>query len=139
MVNIKQSTIVQNRTHGYDGEELSQMYHMVEITDSEYDMLVISKTFASNIIGTMQHFDRDFTGKVVIDNLFAVGNNSNRFVTANVNNGVLDASSVTVLPLSRHDNLRELSNSLIRQDPEGLDAGVLLSHQKKLLLKGISI
>lgn len=110
-----------------------------KIPAQPYHQLVIYKSFASTLLNIEEHLDADFSGNILVDTIFATGNNSNRFIDGRVENGKLDRDSVAVILIDRHDELRVLSNRIIRQDPDGMEAGVLLSHQKKMLLKGISI
>lgn len=107
--------------------------------DQPYKRLVIYKSYMAEVADIQQELDADFTGDILIDTLFSTGNNSNRFIKARVEDGKLVFGSFEVVTIGRHEPLRELSNHIIRQDPDGMEASVLLSHQKRLLAKGISI
>ena len=118
------------------------MFAFVDVSSLEaipYNQLVIYKSCYAEILEIEQHLDADFSGGIVVDTLFHTGNNSNRFITGRVERGEFVHDSFEVLPVPRKHALRELSNGIIREDPEGMEAGVMNSAQKRLLKKGISI
>ena len=118
------------------------MLTFVDVSDVSaqyYRQLVIYKSYMSTLGDINKHLEPDFSGNILIDTLFANGNNSDRFIECRVENGKLARDSFAVVSVNRRDELRVLSNRIICQDPDGMKAGVLLSHQKKMILKGISI
>lgn len=110
-----------------------------DMPDQPYRQLIVFKSYMSNFMDMASYIADDFTGRILIDTMFTIGNNSDRFVEGQIENGKIDYDSFAVVTIARKDPLRILSNKAIVDDPEGINDGVLLSHQKKLLLKGLSI
>lgn len=107
--------------------------------DQPYKSLVIYKSYMAEVMDIEEHLDAEFSGDIIIDTMFSTGNNSNRFIKAQVEKGKLVFGSFGVVAIDRREPLRELSNRTIAQDPLDMEASVLLNHQKKMLAKGISI
>lgn len=107
--------------------------------DQPYKSLVIFKSYMAEVTDIEEHLDAEFSGDIIIDTMFSTGNNSNRFIKAQVEKGKLVFGAFEIVAIDRREPLRELSNLIIAQDPHDMEASVLLSHQKKLLAKGVSI
>ena len=79
------------------------------------------------------------SGKIIVDNILHVGNNSDRFMELFCDNGKIDYSSLNFVEIARKDELRIKANNTLRQHPSIVNNSILNSSQKKLLLHGISI
>ncbi|MCK0473369.1 type II toxin-antitoxin system RnlB family antitoxin [Halalkalibacter sp. APA_J-10(15)] len=119
--------------------ERYEVHDLADDIRGEYYKLVIFKSYKSSLSDLLSFFDQVFSGTVIIDTLFSAGNNSNRFLKAVVTDGKMDPLSVEVVSCRRHHPVRAFSNNCIMQDPDGLEASVLVRTQKQLLLKGVSI
>lgn len=105
----------------------------------KYDKLVLFKTYNGKLSELIHMFPKDYSGTIIIDALLSSGNASNRFIEAIIENGTMLTESVEAVQLQRKHPLRVFSNSQHRYDPESLSSSILMSHQQKLLLKGVSI
>lgn len=120
-------------------------YDILDVADGineVCDKLVVYKSYMSSLseLSVVIHEnDSSFSGVILIDTLLKSGNNSNRFLRAVVSDGIIDLQSVTVVNTVRKTPIRAFSNQYLAQHPDAVNASVLTTHQKQLLLKGVSI
>ena len=110
-----------------------------ESASTEFDTLVIYRSYMANISEAIRLFDTDFTGNVVMDCLSSLGNNSNRFIGMSVTEGVVDMKSVREVQLGRKDPLREFSTALIRKDSAVLTNSILSRIQVSMIERGLTL
>ncbi len=106
------------------------------------DKLVVYKSYMaslSELSVVMHENDSSFSGVILIDTLLKSGNSSNRFLRVDVTDGVIDSQTITTVNTVRNSPIRVFSNKHLANHPSAVEASVLTTYQKQLLLKGISI
>ncbi|MEK4277598.1 hypothetical protein [Paenibacillus sp. FSL R7-0026] len=114
---------------------------IADLSGSDYDKLIITNHYDSQIGGIEHHMSEEFTGLILIDHMSKIGaKNSERFLSGHVIKGKLEVESLTYVMLNRNDQLRVLSNrTLVHHCPNSLNTRVLTTIQQKMLHKGFSI
>lgn len=109
------------------------------ISDYSYLLVFKSHTAPSHWLKLENIFDSSFTGKVILDRMFHVGNSKDRFMEYEVINGKIKVSDGENIELARKHPIRIKSNDVYRKYPNLVTYSILNSNQKKLLLHGLSI
>ncbi|HFU7073112.1 TPA: type II toxin-antitoxin system RnlB family antitoxin [Bacillus cereus] len=112
------------------------------LNDSFYFALLTTLS-SENPLSLIRHFENEVglecTGKLIVDSILHVGNNSDRFVELSCKDGKIDYSSLNVVCIERKNVLRVKANETLRKYPNIINNSILNNSQKKLLLHGVSI
>lgn len=118
-------------------------YKIEYIKGGIYSALIVSLTY-KNILNEIENIEKDLvlnkiSGMIIIDNLLKSGNSEERFINAFFDGYKFDRKTFRFVGLSRTDQIRKLSCSLLRQQRNIIEMSVLDKFQKDLLMKGLSI
>jgi hypothetical protein len=112
------------------------------LNDSSYYALITTLS-ARSPIDLIRELEKEqgfvCSGKIIVDSVLHSGNNSDRFIEINCNNGKLNLKSLNFIEVERKSDLRIKANNILRNYPDLINNSILNNSQKKLLLHGISI
>ncbi|MGC6586159.1 hypothetical protein ACPV3A_14475 [Paenibacillus sp. Dod16] len=120
---------------------LTQDFIIVDLSDGDYDKLVILRNWEADFNQIEHHMLDGFNGRILIDMMTKMGaKNNERFLAGCVVKGKFKTGAMAYVILNRQEELRVLSNRILtQQSPDSLEVSVLTLTQKKMLLKGLSI
>lgn len=124
-------------------------YKIVAIpTIENYKYIIFSMSYLgvtdylkSIIEDLKQEYNENGKVNILIDNLLAVSNDSNRYIEMVIDFDKMDIiyDSCKVYESPKNSELRKLSSNFFMNEPECIENSILNSIQKKMILKGIGI
>lgn len=112
-------------------------YTIKKVNNSSFNRFLICLTFESFVnnlvdIECSQEI-KDYSGKVLIDQLLVTGNGRNRFVSCNVKNGKFDLSTAHAVVAEKI--FREMTIEYLFENEEYITYSILTEKQRELIKK----
>ena len=119
----------------------TEHFSIVKLESRDFDLLIVqlSNMSLGAIMKSELKFTKKYSGRILIDTILHSGNNSSRFVSFDVESGIIITDSRETVLLDRRNEIRAKSNDLLRSKPNLISYSIISTPQKKLLLKGLSI
>lgn len=112
-------------------------FEISKLKNSEYDYLVIATTYVSPIstLDDVQGEFKHFTGKLIFDLTLINGTSSNRYISAMIEDGIVNRSSFAIVKkvdaIVQHN-----SKNFFTKHTETIENGTIPEALKILLAKG---
>lgn len=133
-----------------ESKESKQFHYEINWINHEiYDYIVFSQDYmgcgeylneiAEDIVSMDEVKTHGKVVNVLIDNILHNGNESNRYFTFSITNNEIKKDSFNVVYVPKLDELRRISAEYYKDKEQLINSSVLVSVQKKMLLKGLPI
>lgn len=115
-------------------------FELIKLNNSEYDYLVIATTYISPIatLNDVQNELTDKSGKIVFDLTLINGTNSNRYISATFENGIVNRRSFDVVKVIE-PNVENISLNFFVHHSDIVENGTIPNALKSLLVAGVCV
>lgn len=116
--------------------------YVIEKFDGNYSYIIVNLSYMGIHFDMLELdiYDKlNGKGKILVDNFLHSGNNSDRFIEFEFDNGSMLRNTFKFIPIKKDSAIRRKCSSLLLRYPEAIENSILNSVQKDMLLKGLSI
>ena len=116
-------------------------YNLKKINEDEYTYFIISLTYES-ILDYIEEIENELLIEknirlILIDQLLTTGNNKNRFISCEYQNGKIRL--FTAKNVDCKENIRKISSQILKDKCDLIENSILTKHQKQKIKEGIAI
>lgn len=116
-------------------------YNLKKINEDEYTYFIISLTYES-ILDYIEEIENELSIEknirlILIDQLLATGNNKNRFISCEYQNGKIRL--FTAKNVECKENIRKISSQILKDKYYLIENSILTKYQKQRIKEGIAI
>lgn len=115
----------------------TEHFSIVKLESRDFDLLIVqlSNMSLGAIMKSELKFTKKYSGRILIDTILHSGNNSSRFVSFDVESGIIITDSREKVLLDRRNEIRAKSNDLLRSKPNLISYSIISTPQKKIIIK----
>lgn len=116
-------------------------YILEKINEDKYAYFIISLTYES-ILDYIEEIEKKLSIEknkivIIIDQLLTTGNNKNRFITCEYQNGKIKLFTAKNVDCS--ENIRKISSQVLKNNYELIENSILTKNQKQCIKEGRAI
>lgn len=116
-------------------------YILEKIYEDEYEYFVISLTYES-ILDYIEDIEKNLSMEknkiiILIDQLLTTGNNKNRFISCEYQNGKIKL--FTARNVNCSENIRKISSQVLKDNYDLIENSILTKYQKQRIKEGRAI
>ena len=116
-------------------------YILEKINEDEYTYFIISLTYES-ILDYIEDIEKKLSIEknkilILIDQLLTTGNNKNRFISCEYQNGKIKLFTAKNVDCS--ENIRKISSQVLKNNYELIENSILTKNQKQCIKEGRAI
>lgn len=116
-------------------------YNLKKINEGKYTYFIISLTYES-ILDYIEEIENELLIErnirfILIDQLLATGNNKNRFISCEYQNGKIRL--FTAKNVECRDNIRKISSQILKDNYSLIENSILTKYQKQKIKEGRAI
>lgn len=116
-------------------------YNLIKINEDEYTYFIISLTYES-ILDYIEEIENELMIEkkirlILIDQLLTTGNNKNRFISCEYQNGKIRL--FTAKNVDCKENIRKISSQILKEKYNLIENSILTKYQKQKIKEGRAI
>lgn len=116
-------------------------YNLIKINEDEYTYFIISLTYES-ILDYIEEIENELMIEkkirlILIDQLLTTGNNKNRFISCEYQNGKIRL--FTAKNVDCKENIRKISSQILKEKYNLIENSILTKYQKQRIKEGRAI
>lgn len=116
-------------------------YILEKINEDEYEYFIISLTYES-ILDYIEDIEKNLSIEknkiiILIDQLLTTGNNKNRFISCEYQNGKIKL--FTARNVNCSENIRKISSQALKDNYDLIENSILTKNQKQCIKEGRAI